>query len=155
MKRFVISVIAVLLLMSIFCVQAFAYGAVTRRNVDAFVDEGMTVPLGTIPIYTAVTVRDNDGATAKLLVNGKKCYVDAGALTMGAFDHGYKGASKLLAGSVVRQRPTDASRGLTIGYDRYVLVYAVRGDWVLIRRSLSGSFAYTHRSNLKGFIRAK
>ena len=141
--------------MSIFCVQAFAYGAVTRTNAEAYKDEAMTVPLGTIPVYTSVTVRENDGETAKLRVNGKKCYVDADTLTMGAFDHGYKGASKLMAGSVVRQRPTDASRGLSIGYSRYVLVYAVRGDWVLIRRSLSGSFAYTHKSNLKGFIRAK
>ena len=48
-----------------------------------------------------------------------------------------------------------SGQGLSIGYGRYVLVYAVQGDWVLIRRSLSGSFAYTHRSNLKGFIRAK
>lgn len=154
MKKYIVSMIAVMLLVSMFCAQGFAYGDVTVRKVNAYSDEDMTELIGTIPRYTAVVVKDSADGTAYLKVNGVKCYVSASALAGRRYDYGYKGYAVLSKGSKVWQRPTASGRSVTNRKRRAVIVYAVRGEWVLVRSGFEGYFGFVRRAALSSFTPA-
>ena len=155
MKKYVIALIACLLCAALCCGCALAaYGDVTVKAVKAWADAEMTVPLGRIPKYTAVVVRDIGYGIARLSVNGVTCYVANSALGQSVYDYKYKGYSVLKSGSRVWQRPASGSRSISTSKEHVVLVCAVKGGWVLIRSGFGGYFGFVRRSSLNGFAPA-
>ena len=148
MKKFVLSLLAVVLLLTLVCGSAFALtGDLTKVTVKAYADPAMTKYIGTIPKLTSVVVRAY-GSYADVYYNGVECYVNPSALTCGEYDYNYVGTAILKKGAAVYQRPSASSKCRTNGSARKVLVYAASNGYALIRTGVSGVFGFVSTSNL-------
>ena len=66
MKRISITVLAVMLLLAIFCAQALAsHGDLTIKATKLYKDSSMKEYVATLPAYTALVVRSNDSYTER------------------------------------------------------------------------------------------
>jgi hypothetical protein len=61
MKKAIITILALVLLVSMFCATAMAsHGDITVKTTKLYADSAMKAYVGTIPAYTALVVRSND-----------------------------------------------------------------------------------------------
>ena len=152
MKKFSLSLLAVILLMTLVFGSALAAvkGDMTVRATKAYSDPGMTKYIGTIPKYTSVLVRAY-GSYADVYLNGVECYVKASDLTQGDYDYNYVGFAILKSGANVYQRPSAVSKNITSKKARPVIVYAINGSYALIRTDYHGVFGFVKTSSLSDF----
>ena len=148
MKKFALSILAVVLMLTLLCGTALAWtGDLTLKATKAYADPGLSIYIGTIPKYTSVLVRGS-GSSADIYYNGTECYVKASSLTQGKHDYDYVGYAVLKPGAVVYQRPTSHSRSVTNGKARTVMVYAMNSGYAMIRTGSKGIFGFVDASNL-------
>ena len=148
MKKFALSLLAVILVLTMVCAQALAVsGDLTTRDARAFADPEMTQYIGTIPKFTSVLVAAY-GTYADVYVNGVRCFVEPSALTQGERDFDYIGYGTLRAGSNVYQRPTVISKNVVNTNPMPVLIYAIKGSCALIR-SANGVFGFVNTECLE------
>ena len=148
MKKFALSLLAVVLLLTLVCGSAFALtGDMTKVAVKAYADPAMTKYIGTIPKFTSVVVRAY-GSYADVYYDGVECFVKPSALTCGEYDYNYIGSAILKKGAAVYQRPTSSSKSRINGSARKVLVYAATDGYALIRTKVGGVFGFVSISDL-------
>lgn len=147
MKKVAFSILTVVLLLTLVCGSAFAVtGDITLKRAKAYADPDMTIEIGTIPKYTALTVRAY-GNYADVVYNGVKCYIKASALTQGKYDYSYIGTATLKKGTTVYQRPSSSSKSKKLSSSAKVKVYKVSDGYALIRSS-KGYFGFVKSESL-------
>ena len=151
MKKFALSMLAAVLLLTLVCGSAFAAtGDMTTKAAKAYADPGMTRYIGTIPKFTSVLVRAY-GSYVDVVYNGIACYVKPSTLTCGDYDYNYLGTAILKKGAHVYQRPSSSARVKVNGKARKVLVYAATNGYALIRTKVGGVFGFVSAKNLLNF----
>lgn len=154
MKKTLIAILAMALLLTLFCGSALAYtGDVTTSAAKAYADAEMTKYVGTIPVGTAVLVRSHD-KYADIYLNGKVVYVNVADLLTGDISGDYN--ATLVKGTVVYQRATTAAKSYKLKTDGSVNVCAVSGDWALVRTTGSKTlYAFVKINKLSSIRPAK
>jgi len=147
MKKFAISTVAVVLLLTLVCASAFALtGDLTIKSAKAYADPDFTKYIGTIPKNTSVLVRAY-GSYADIVVNGVECYVKPSTLAQGAYDYSYMGVATLKKGTKIYQRPSTSAKCVTNRKNRKVYVYSV-SDGIAMVRSTKGVFGFVKADSL-------
>lgn len=149
MKKTVLTLLAVMLMMTL-CASAFALtGDLTIKAAKAYADPDFVNYIGTIPKYSSVLVRAY-GSYADIIYNGIECYVKPSTLDQGAHEYSYVGTGTIKKGAKVYQRPSSAARSVTMSKARTVKVYALSKGYVLVRyEGVYGFVAADDLTNLK------
>lgn len=152
MKKTVITILAVALLLSMFCATAMAsHGDITVKATKLYADSTMTTYVGTIPAYTALVVRSNDSYT-DIYINGQVFYTNGSTLLnvskLGDF------VAALGKGTTVYQRATTDSNSYTLKKKGIVQICKVKGDWALVQTlGERGLYAFVQIDQLKNITR--
>lgn len=152
MKKIMITVLAVSLLLAMFCAQALAsHGDITVKAARAYADPTMKEYVGTIPAYTALVVRDNDSYT-DVYYNGKVYYINSSNLLNKSRIYDYM--AMLGKGTKVYQQASSGANSYTLKKNGVVQICAVKGDWALIQ-SLGerGLYAFVKLEKLKNITK--
>ena len=152
MKKMLLTVLAVALLLTMFCSQAMAsYGDITIKAAKAYSDSKMTQYAGTIPAYTALIVRSNE-SFADVYINGKVYFIKSSALLNKAIVSDY--VAGLEKGTKVYQRADTGAKSYTLKKSGVVQICKVKGDWALVQ-SLGerGLYAFVKVDKLKNITR--
>ena len=151
MKKFALSMLAAMLLLTFVCSSALAItGDMTTKEAAAYSDPEMKHYIGTIPKFTSVLVRAY-GSYANVYYKGASCFVKPSTLTQGEYDYNFIGIATLKGGSRVYQSATSASASRVTHSSRRVLVYAATNGYALIRTKVGGVFGFVSASNLTNF----
>ena len=152
MKKTMITMLAVSLLLAMFCGQALAsHGDITVKATKVYADAKMTVYRGTIPAYTALVVRSNDSYT-DVYYNGNVYYIDGSSLLNKSKLGKY--AAMLGQGTKVYQRATTDAASYTLKDSGVVQICAVNGDWALVQTlGEHGLYAFVKLDKLKNITR--
>ena len=153
MKKMMVAVLAVALVLAMFCGQAFAYnGDITTKDAKAYSDAAMKNYVGTIPAGTSLLVRSYD-AYADVYVNGQVCYIKTSTLLHDDIASDY--IATLVKGTRVYQRAATSAKSIKLKKDGKVKVCAVSGDWALVQTTGSkGVYGFVKVGKLTG-IRLK
>lgn len=148
MKKITITVLAVSLLLALFCAQALASrGDITIKATKLYYDSAMTEYVGTIPAYTALVVRANDSYT-DVYYNGK-VYYTKGSNLLNKSKLG-KYAATLSKGTKVYQRADSSANSYVLKKSGVVQICAVKGDWALVQTlGERGLYAFIKIDKLK------
>ena len=152
MKRISITVLAVMLLLAIFCAQALAsHGDLTIKATKLYKDSSMKEYVATLPAYTALVVRSNDSYT-DVYINGKVYYISTSALLDRAIYGDY--VATLDAGTTVYQRASTNANDYTLRKAGAVQVCKVKGDWALVQTlGTRGLYAFVKIDQLKNITK--
>ena len=152
MKKTIMTILAVALLLTMFCTQALAsHGDITVKSAKVYADSAMTQYVGTIPAYTALVVRSNDSYT-DVYYNGNVFYMTGSALLNRNVLCDY--AAILEKGTKVYQRPEGDANTYTLKKTGVVQICKVRGDWALVQTmGERGLYAFVKTSKLKNITR--
>jgi len=152
MKKTIITILAVALLLSMFCATAMAsHGDITVKATKLYADSAMTMYVGTIPAYTALVVRSNDSYT-DVYVNGQVFYTNGSTLLnvnkLGDY------MATLSKGTTVYQRATTDANSYTLKKKGIVQICKVKGDWALVQTlGERGLYAFVQIDQLKDITR--
>ena len=131
MKKTILTVLAVSLLLTLFCGAALAsHGDLTVKAAKAYADSTMKEYVGTIPAYTAVVVRSNDSYT-DVYYNGHVYYINGANLLNKSKLADY--VALLGKGTKVYQRASSDANSYTLKKSGAVQICAVKGDWALVQ----------------------
>jgi hypothetical protein len=131
MKRTFIVILAVALLLTMFCGVALAsHGDVTVKSAKVYADSALKQYVGTIPAYTALVVRSNDSYT-DIYYNGNVYYINSSALLNKSVLGKY--AAILKAGTKVYQQPAGDANTYKLKKSGVVQICKVKGDWALVQ----------------------
>jgi len=152
MKKIIVTVLAVSLLLAMFCAQALAsHGDITVKATKLYADSAMTEYVGTIPAYTALVVRANDSYT-DVYYNGKVYYTKGSNLLNKSKVGDYVAA--LGKGTKVYQRADSDANSYTLKKSGAVQICAVKGDWALVQTlGERGLYAFVKIDKLKNITR--
>lgn len=143
MKKTMIAILAMALLLTLFCGTALAYnGDLTTTATKAYSSPAMTEYVGTIPAGTSVLVRSYD-AYADVYVDGKVVYIDASDLLRSDISSDY--IATLVKGTKVYQRPASSAKSAKIKKDGNVKICSISGDWALVQT--------TGKKGIYGFVK--
>lgn len=152
MKKMLLTVLAVALLLTMFCSQAMAsYGDITIKAAKAYSDSKMTQYAGTIPAYTALIVRSND-SFADVYINGKVYFIKSSAL----LDKGIVGdyVAGLKKGTKVYQRADTGAKSYKLKKSGVVQICKVKGEWALVQTlGERGLYAFVKVDKLKNITK--
>ena len=152
MKKTMITLLAISLLLAMFCGQALAsHGDITVKAAKVYADSAMTEYVGTIPAYTALVVRSNDSYT-DIYYNGHVYYISTSALRnktkVGSF------FAVLGKGTKVYQQAKSGANSYTLKKSGAVQICAVKGDWALVQTlGERGLYAFVKLDKLKNITR--
>ena len=152
MKKTLITVLAVSLLVTMFCAQAMAsYGDITVKTTKVYADTAMKKYVGSIPACTALVVRSNDSFT-DVYINGKVYYIKSSDLLNKAFDCKY--VAVLTSGTKIYQQADTDANDYKLKKNVAVQICKVKGEWALVQ-SLGerGLYAFVKISKLKNITR--
>ena len=131
MKRISITVLAVMLLLAIFCAQALAsHGDLTIKATKLYKDSAMKEYVGTLPAYTALVVRSNDSYTD--VYYGGKVYYTKGSNLLNKSKTGNYVAT-LNTGTKVYQRADSGANSYKLKSSGVVQICKVKGEWALVQ----------------------
>ena len=149
MKKTMMAILAMALLLTLFCGSALAYsGDLTTDVAKAYADAAMTKYVGTVPAGTSVLVRSYD-AYADILVDGKVVYIDTDKLLHTDIASDY--TAVLEKGTKVYQRPTSSAKCLILKKEGTVKVCAVANDWALVQTTGKlGVYGFVKLNKLTG-----
>ncbi len=152
MKKLMITVLAVSLLLAMFCAQALAsHGDITIKAAKLYNDSAMTEYVGTIPAYTALVVRSNDSYT-DVYYNGNVFYTKGSNLLNKSRLGKY--VATLSKGLKVYQRADSDANSYTLKKSGVVQICAVKGDWALVQTlGERGLYAFVKIEKLKNITR--
>ena len=152
MKKITITVLALSLLLVMFCAQALAsHGDITVRAAKLYSDSAMTEYVGTVPAYTALVVRSNDSYT-DVYYNGKVYYTKGSNLLNKSRLGDY--LATLGRGTKVYQRAESDANSYTLKKSGSVQICAVKGDWALVQTlGERGLYAFVKLEKLKNITR--
>jgi len=152
MKKITITVLALSLLLVMFCAQALAsHGDITIKAAKLYSDSAMTEYVGTIPAYTALVVRSNDSYT-DVYYNGKVYYTKGSNLLNKSRLGDY--LATLGRGTKVYQRAESDANSYTLKKSGSVQICAVKGDWALVQTlGERGLYAFVKLEKLKNITR--
>ena len=152
MKKITITVLALSLLLVMFCAQALAsHGDITVRAAKLYADSAMTEYVGTIPAYTALVVRANESYT-DVYYNGKVYYTKGSNLLNKSRLGDY--LATLGRGTKVYQRAESDANSYTLKKSGSVQICAVKGDWALVQTlGERGLYAFVKLEKLKNITR--
>ena len=147
MKKTFIAILAMALLLTLFCGTALAYnGDLTTTDTKAYTSPAMTEYVCTIPAGTAVIVRSYENY-ADVYMNGKVVYVDASNLLHTKISSDY--LATLVKGTAVYQQPKTSAKSAKVKKDGTVKVCASSGDWALVQTTGSkGLYAFVKIAKL-------
>ncbi len=152
MKKAIITILALVLLVSMFCATAMAsHGDITVKTTKLYADSAMKAYVGTIPAYTALVVRSNDSYT-DVYINGQVFYTSGSTLLnkskLGDF------VATLDKGAKVYQRATTDSNSYALKKKGIVQICKVKGDWALVQTlGERGLYAFVQIDQLKNITR--
>ena len=152
MKKMLVTMLAVALLLALFCGSAMAsFGDITIKAAKAYTDSAMTDYAGTIPAYTALVVRAND-KFADVYINGKIYYIKPSTLYgKTIFGDYYATINK---GTKVYQRASTSARSYTLKKSGKVQICKVRGEWALVQTmGERGLYAFVKIDKLKNITK--
>ena len=152
MKKAILTILAVSLLLTMFCAQALAsHGDITIKAAKVYADSAKKEYVGTIPAYTALVVRSNDSYT-DVYINGKVYYISTSALLDSAIYGDY--VATLDAGTKVYQRASTNANDYTLKKAGAVQVCKVKGDWALVQTlGTRGLYAFVKIDQLKNITK--
>ena len=152
MKKITITVLALSLLLVMFCAQALAsHGDITIKAAKLYADSAMTEYVGTIPAYTALVVRANESYT-DVYYNGKVYYTKGSNLLNKSRLGDY--LATLGRGTKVYQRADSDANSYTLKKSGAVQICAVKGDWALVQTlGERGLYAFVKIDKLKNITR--
>jgi len=152
MKKITITVLALSLLLVMFCAQALAsHGDITIKAAKLYADSAMTEYVGTIPAYTALVVRANESYT-DVYYNGKVYYTKGSNLLNKSRLGDY--LATLGKGTKVYQRAESDANSYTLKKSGSVQICAVKGDWALVQTlGERGLYAFVKIDKLKNITR--
>ena len=152
MKKTLATILAAVLLLTMFCATALAsHGDITVKPAKLYVDPEMKEYVGTIPAYTALVVRSNDSYT-DVYINGQVFYMSGSALLNRSILGDY--VAMLGKGTKVYQRATTDSNSYTLGKSGVVQVCKVKGDWALVQTlGDRGLYAFVKIDKLKNITK--
>lgn len=147
MKKALVAILAVSLILAVFCASSLAVvGDVTRREAKAYTDAAMTNYAGKIPAATALLVRSYD-KYADVYLNGKVYYISASDLVHKDLSGDYQ--ATLPAGTRVYQRADSSAKSMKLKKGGTVDLCAVIGEWTLVRTTGSkGLYAFVKADDL-------
>ena len=153
MKKALVAILAVTLVLTVFCASSLAVtGDVTRREAKAYTDAAMTDYAGTIPAATALLIRSYD-KYADTYLNGRVYYISVSDLVHKDLTGDY--LATLTAGTRIYQRAESSAKSFKLKKGGAVSICLVNGDWTLVRTTGSkGLYAFVKTDDLTG-IRAK
>ena len=148
MKKTIVTILAVALLVSLFCGTAMAsFGDITIKPAKAYSNAAMTDYVGTIPAYTALVVRSSD-KFADVYVNGEVYYIKPSALFGKTILGDY--VAILNKGTKVYQRASTAANTYRLKKAGIVQICKVRGEWALVQTmGERGLYAFVKLDQLK------
>ena len=151
MKRISITVLAVMLLLAIFCAQALAsHGDLTIKATKLYKDSAMKEYVATIPAYTALVVRSNDSYT-DVYYGGKVYYTKRSNLLNKSRLGKY--LATLSKGTKVFQRADSDANSYKLKKSGLVQICAVKGDWALVQTlGERGLYAFVKIEKLKNIM---
>ena len=152
MKKTLITVLAVSLLVTMFCAQAMAsYGDITVKTTKVYADTAMKEYVGSIPAFTALIVRSNDSYT-DVYINGKVYYINPSTLLNKSLSCNY--VAVLEAGTKIYQRADTDAASYKLQKNSPVQICKVKGEWALVQ-SLGerGLYTFVKISKLKSITR--
>ena len=152
MKKITITVLAVSLLLAMFCAQALAsHGDITIKAAKLYSDSAMTEYVGTIPAYTALVVRANDSYT-DVYFNGKVYYTKGSNLLNKSRLGDY--VATLGKGVKVYQRADSDANSYALKKSGLVQICKVKGDWALVQTlGERGLYAFVKIEKLKNITK--
>ena len=152
MKKITIIVLAVSLLLAMFCAQALAsHGDITIKAAKLYSDSAMTEYVGTIPAYTALVVRANDSYT-DVYYNGKVYYTKGSNLLNKSALGDY--VATLGKGVKVYQRANSDANSYALKKSGLVQICKVKGDWALVQTlGERGLYAFVKIEKLKNITK--
>lgn len=152
MKRIVLTVLAVSLILTMFCAQALAsYGDITIKTANVYADSAMKQYVGKIPAYTALVVRSSD-SYADVYINGSVYYIKSSALLDKSVASDY--VAILSKGTKVYQRADSDANAYTLKKSGVVQICKVKGDWALVQTlGERGLYAFVKISKLKNITK--
>ena len=152
MKKITIIVLAVSLLLAMFCAQALAsHGDITIKAAKLYSDSAMTEYVGTIPAYTALVVRANDSYT-DVYYNGKVYYTKGSNLLNKSALGDY--VATLGKGVKVYQRADSDANSYALKKSGLVQICKVKGDWALVQTlGERGLYAFVKIEKLKNITK--
>lgn len=152
MKKITIIVLAVSLLLTMFCAQALAsHGDITIKAAKLYSDSAMTEYVGTIPAYTALVVRANDSYT-DVYYNGKVYYTKGSNLLNKSALGDY--VATLGKGVKVYQRADSDANSYALKKSGLVQICKVKGDWALVQTlGERGLYAFVKIEKLKNITK--
>ena len=152
MKKAILTILAVSLLLTMFCAQAMAsHGDITIKAAKVYADSAKKDYVGTIPAYTALVVRSNDSYT-DVYINGRVYYVSDTALLNRNVLGDY--VATLDRGTTVYQRANTGASRYTLKKSCAVQICKVRGEWALIQTlSERGLYAFVKVEKLKNITK--
>ena len=152
MKRIVLTVLAVSLILTMFCAQALAsYGDITIKEANVYADSSMKQYVGKIPAYTALLVRSND-SYADVYIKGSIYYIKSSALLNKSIASDY--VAVLGKGTKVYQRADSDANAYTLKKSGVVQICKVKGDWALVQTlGERGLYAFVKISKLKNITK--
>ena len=131
MKKTIMTILAVALLLTLFCATALAsHGDITVKATNVYADPALKNYVGTIPAYTALLVRSNDSYT-DVYINGKVYYISKSSLLNKNLAGDY--VATLDKGTKVYQRASTAARSYTLKQEGAIQVCKVKGEWALVQ----------------------
>ena len=131
MKKTVMTILAVALLLTVFCATGLAsHGDITVKAAKAYADPALKDYVGTIPAYTSLLVRSNDSYT-DVYINGKVYYISKSALLNKNLTGDY--VATLDKGTKVYQRANSEAKSYTLKKAGAIQVCKVKGDWALVQ----------------------
>ena len=148
MKKMLVTMLAVALLLALFCGSAMAsFGDITIKAARAYTDTAMTEYAGTIPAYTALLVRAED-KFADVYINGKVYYIKSSTLYGRTIFGDYY--ATLGEGTKVYQRASTSANSYKLKKSGMVQICKVRGEWALVQTmGERGLYACVKISQLK------
>lgn len=152
MKKIIVTVLAVSLLLAMFCAQALAsHGDITIKAAKLYSDSAMTEYVGTIPAYTALVVRANDSYT-DVYYNGKVYYTKGSNLLNKSALGDY--VATLGKGVKVYQRADSDANSYALKKSGLVQICKVKGDWALVQTlGERGLYAFVKIEKLKNITK--
>lgn len=152
MKKTMLTILAVALLLTMFCATAMAsHGDITIKAAKVYTDPAMTNYVGTIPAYTALVVRSNDSYT-DVYINGKVYYVKPSVLLNKTVIGNY--VAVIGKGAKVYQRADNGATSYTLKKNGIVQICKVRDDWALVQTlGERGLYAYVKINKLKNITK--
>lgn len=152
MKRVVLTILAVSLILTMFCAQALAsYGDITIKAANVYADSAMKQYVGTIPAYTALVVRSSD-SYADVYINGKVYYIKSSALLNKSVASDY--VAVLSKGTKVYQRADSDANAYKLKKSGVVQICKVKDDWALVQTlGERGLYAFVKINKLKNITK--